>query len=39
VDATGLAWLVLSEERSDAQDARRQLARTYYRAHPITQGE
>lgn len=38
-DATGLAWLVLSEGRSDAQRARRQLARDYYRAHPTTEGE
>lgn len=37
-DATGLAWLVLSEGRSDAQRARRQLARDYYRAHPTTEG-
>lgn len=37
-DATGLAWLVLSDGRSDEQRARRQLARDYYRAHPTTQG-
>lgn len=37
-DATGLAWLVLSEGRSDVQRARRQLARDYYRAHPTTEG-
>lgn len=37
-DATGLAWLVLSEGRSDEQRARRQLARDYYRAHPTTEG-
>ena len=37
-DATGLAWLVLSEGRPDAQRARRQLARDYYRAHPTTEG-
>lgn len=37
-DATGLAWLVLSDGRSDEQRARRQLARDYYRAHPTTEG-
>lgn len=37
-DATGLAWLVLSEGRSDAQRARRHLARDYYRADPTTEG-
>lgn len=37
-DATGLAWLVLSAGRSDGQQARRQLARSYYRAHPTTEG-
>lgn len=37
-DATGLAWLVLSDGRTDAQRARRQLARSYYRAHPTTEG-
>lgn len=38
-DASGLAWLVLSEDRIDAQSARRQLARDYYRAHPTTGGD
>lgn len=37
-DATGLAWLVLSDGRPDAQRARRQIARSYYRAHPTTEG-
>lgn len=37
-DATGLAWLVLSDGRSDAQRARRQLAREYYRAHSAIEG-
>lgn len=38
-DVTGLAWLVLSEDRSDAQRARRHLARDYYRALPTTEGD
>lgn len=37
-DVTGLAWLVLSEGRTDAQRARRHLARDYYRALPTTEG-
>lgn len=38
-DVTGLAWLVLSEGRSDEQRARRHLARDYYRALPTTEGD
>jgi len=38
-DATGLAWLILSEGRSDAQRARRQLARSYYRVNPTLRGD
>lgn len=38
-DATGLAWLVVSEGRPDAQRARRHLARAYYRALPSPEGE
>lgn len=37
-DVTGLAWLILSEGRTDAQRARRHLARDYYRALPTAEG-
>lgn len=38
-DATRLAWLVLSEGRSDEEEARRGLARDYYRTLTRSGGE
>jgi CRISPR system Cascade subunit CasB len=36
VDAAGIAGLVLSEDRSDEEDTRRQIARDYYRIEART---